>query len=222
MKHVDPESLSRNDLVDLVLHLQGKLDARTESVDARSANLQRLFALTTNEASILELLSDGMVRSKEQIMSALYWDRIAEDDTPEIKIVDVWVCKIRKKIAGSGVVIETVWGTGYRVGTADILGKVAAGDEPQWDAEAIEARTGRPRGGPSRPKGEVRDMVLSLLRERVGADGQVRIGSRELVAKTAISSASCCLRNLENRGHISIVGGFGRHQRGADWVLELQ
>jgi hypothetical protein len=46
-------------------------------------------------------------------MVGLYGDRPNLD--PEIKIVDVYVCKARKKLKGFGVEIETVWGRGYRL-----------------------------------------------------------------------------------------------------------
>lgn len=55
----------------------------------------------------------GETRSKQQLMDALYGD----EDEPEIKIVDVMVCKLRKKVmeaTGGLDVIETVWGRGYR------------------------------------------------------------------------------------------------------------
>ena len=53
----------------------------------------------------------GQCVSKGALMDALYFDRAGE---PEPKIVDILVCKLRRKIAGSGFVIETVWGQGYR------------------------------------------------------------------------------------------------------------
>ena len=45
-------------------------------------------------------------------MDALYYDRPHAE--PDSKIVDILVCKIRKKIKGSGWAVETVWGEGYR------------------------------------------------------------------------------------------------------------
>lgn len=44
-------------------------------------------------------------------MMAMYSDRV--DVEPEIKIVDVFVCKLRKKLKPFGVSIVTVWGHGY-------------------------------------------------------------------------------------------------------------
>jgi len=71
--------------------------------------------LTGKEYAILELLTmrKGIVLEKGVIMTHLYNGR----DEPEMKIVDVFVCKLRKKLAeagnGAAACIETVWGRGY-------------------------------------------------------------------------------------------------------------
>jgi two-component system, cell cycle response regulator CtrA len=69
--------------------------------------------LTSKEQAVLELLAmkKGLVVTKEQFLSHLYNGM----DEPEFKIIDVFVCKMRKKLYdASGVnFIETVWGRGY-------------------------------------------------------------------------------------------------------------
>jgi len=74
----------------------------------------RFARLTRQEMALFTTLynAKGAVRSKEQLLAAV---TSFIDDEPEIKIVDVFVCKIRKKFAGLNVAIETVWGTGYRL-----------------------------------------------------------------------------------------------------------
>jgi two-component system cell cycle response regulator CtrA len=72
------------------------------------------MALTGKEYSILELLAlkKGAVLPKEAFLNHIYGGM----DEPELKIVDVFVCKLRKKIAdmtGGLNFIETVWGRGY-------------------------------------------------------------------------------------------------------------
>lgn len=54
----------------------------------------------------------GRVFSKEALLQAV---APAWGEEQEIKIVDVFVCKLRKKLKGLGVSIETVWGRGYRL-----------------------------------------------------------------------------------------------------------
>jgi two-component system, cell cycle response regulator CtrA len=70
--------------------------------------------LTGKEYQILELLSlrKGATLTKEMFLNQLYGGL----DEPEIKIIDVFICKVRKKLAnasGGRNYIETVWGRGY-------------------------------------------------------------------------------------------------------------
>jgi len=72
--------------------------------------------LTGKEYSILELLSlrQGTTVTKEMLLAHLYGGM----DEPEIKIIDVFVCYLRKKLAqatGRQHYIETIWGRGYRL-----------------------------------------------------------------------------------------------------------
>ena len=70
---------------------------------------------TPREFAILELLvlRRNMIMTKEAILAHLYGGL----DEPEIKIIDVFVCKIRNKLAKAGLhdVVSTVWGRGYTV-----------------------------------------------------------------------------------------------------------
>jgi two-component system cell cycle response regulator CtrA len=73
----------------------------------------RPVPLTSRETQLLELfmLRRNRIISKDQVMHCLYSD----GDYPELRIVDVYVCKIRRKLrsAGAPKVIRTVWGCGY-------------------------------------------------------------------------------------------------------------
>ena len=71
-----------------------------------------LFGLTDHESRLLGGLLTREIMSKSQILSALY-GHLPPDDEPEIKIVDVYVCKARRKLKRFGVSIETKWGGGY-------------------------------------------------------------------------------------------------------------
>jgi len=70
--------------------------------------------LTGKEYQILEILAMrlGATLTKEMLLSYLY----GGIDEPELKIIDVFICKLRKKLANAsnGVdYIQTVWGRGY-------------------------------------------------------------------------------------------------------------
>jgi two-component system cell cycle response regulator CtrA len=90
----------------------GKL---TVNMDARSVEADgRRLHVTGKEYSILELLSlrKGTTLTKEMFLDHLYGGM----DEPELKIIDVFICKLRKKLAtscGGDNYIHTVWGRGY-------------------------------------------------------------------------------------------------------------
>ena len=84
------------------------LDAKTVDVDGLTVHL------TGKEYQMLELLSlrKGTTLTKEMFLNHLYGGM----DEPELKIIDVFICKLRKKLAeatGGANYIETVWGRGY-------------------------------------------------------------------------------------------------------------
>ncbi len=80
---------------------------RRVTVDDRPVNL------TLREIQILEslMLRRRMVLSKENFISRLYPD----GDSPGARVIDVFVCKLRRKLAAAGApeIVHTVWGFGY-------------------------------------------------------------------------------------------------------------
>ena len=84
------------------------LDAKTVDVGGLPVHL------TGKEYQMLELLSlrKGTTLTKEMFLNHLYGGM----DEPELKIIDVFICKLRKKLSeatGGDNHIETVWGRGY-------------------------------------------------------------------------------------------------------------
>src|SRR5712672_854093 len=84
------------------------LDTKTVEVSAQRVHL------TGKEYQMLELLSlrKGTTLTKEMFLNHLYGGM----DEPELKIIDVFICKLRKKLANASNgknFIETVWGRGY-------------------------------------------------------------------------------------------------------------
>lgn len=92
--------------------------------------------LTRNELAFFEEFLKGYPSAvhKDRVYDAIYASRIADKDFPEPKIVDVIVCKLRRKLAPLGMGFRTAWGFGYAL-TIDEAGQ-----------EAIEAEKDRARG----------------------------------------------------------------------------
>ncbi len=89
---------------DLVVNLD------TKTIEINGARVH----LTGKEYQMLELLSlrKGMTLAKEMFLNQLYGGM----DEPQLKIIDVFMCKLRKKLAtasGGKDYIETIWGRGY-------------------------------------------------------------------------------------------------------------
>jgi two-component system cell cycle response regulator CtrA len=107
------------------------------TVDGKRVNL------TAREFDFLEtlMLHKGVLLTKERFMTRLY----ADSEAPDSKIVDVFVCKLRRKLAAAGAaeIIRTVWGRGYVV------------FEPTVEAIAAARLTRQPEAEPA-PRGWVR------------------------------------------------------------------
>lgn len=105
----------------------------------------RVIHLTGKEYAILELLSlrKGTTLTKEMFLNHLYGGM----DEPELKIIDVFICKLRRKLSEAldgQDCIETVWGRGYVLrDPADILNdarhqKAIIGSEIHPKADKVE------------------------------------------------------------------------------------
>jgi two-component system cell cycle response regulator CtrA len=111
------------------------VDGRSVSVDGRAVHL------TAKEYGILELLClrKGTVLTKETFLNHLY----GGGDEPELKIIDVFVCKLRKKLreaTGGDHFIETVWGRGYIIRDAVEAPALAAPPNPPARSRPLGSR----------------------------------------------------------------------------------
>ncbi|MBM3554653.1 MAG: response regulator transcription factor [Alphaproteobacteria bacterium] len=112
------------------------LDSHTVAVEGRP------IKLTAKEYQVVELLAlrKGTTLTKEMFLNHLY----GGIDEPELKIVDVFVCKLRKKLAqanGGEHGIETVWGRGY----------VMRDPVPKATASAVAAKAAVKPGKAAKP-----------------------------------------------------------------------
>jgi two-component system cell cycle response regulator CtrA len=94
--------------------IETNMDTKTVTVKGKPLHL------TGKEYMIMELLSlrKGATLNKEQFLNNLYNGM----DEPELKIIDVFICKLRRKLkeaSGGKNYIETVWGRGYKLRDPD-------------------------------------------------------------------------------------------------------
>lgn len=217
--HVDPARMSHDQLLAYCYDLEAKVEANRENDQAQGlARVQRHFRLTGKEAEMLLLFSDGKMHRKEHIMSVLYSTSV--DDEPELKIIDVFVCKLRKKLDGSGIVVETVWGQGYWLRDTAVLKAIMAGEQPETtDAPALDLK--RPAGSKPRPHGSTRDAALGWLRWKALANPVIEFFPNELShAIDSFTGGAQILRGLEKCGYVEVL--FASPRRGGlKWRVKL-
>lgn len=108
-------------------------DTRVVEVDGNQVHL------TNKEYAILELLAmrKGAVLEKKAFLNHLY----NSIDEPEMKIIDVFICKLRKKLqkASGGVnYIETVWGQGYMLRDYEDKNSISSGSDENSQSNSSE------------------------------------------------------------------------------------
>jgi two-component system, cell cycle response regulator CtrA len=96
-----------------------RIGALSVLLDTKEARVgESVLNLTTKEYDLLETLAlrKGQPVTKETILTKLYGGR----DEPDSKIIDVFICKLRKKLSAAmgDSLIRTVWSRGYAIGEA--------------------------------------------------------------------------------------------------------
>lgn len=95
--------LDRDILVERIIQLEELLGLELE--------FHPRYNLTTSEAALLGAIAKGNpVCTKDHAYTVLYG---MHNDPPEAKILDVFVCKLRRKVRQYGIDIKTVWGRGW-------------------------------------------------------------------------------------------------------------
>lgn len=82
--------------------------------DIKSLRIFKGVTLTVSEGFLVAYLltMPDNFADREQLMSAVYGNR---NNQPDDKIIDVFMSKIRKKLRPVGIIVEGVWGRGYRL-----------------------------------------------------------------------------------------------------------
>lgn len=106
------------------------------------------FGLTKTEQLIFGALVHRDVVSKDQLMTLVYG---LKSQPPDEKIIDVMVCKMRKKLTHLGIAINTNWGTGYsippesKMKVADLSKReINTIEEAQWTPTETDTRSPLP------------------------------------------------------------------------------
>lgn len=218
----DVTGMSYEELQEYVFELEAMvLAAEEQRAMEREFNLRRYFNLTETEGRFLAAMSDGRVRDKNSLLTLVYG---GSDNAPGIKIMDVYICRLRKKLRGSGITISTVWGAGYVVENAEKLRDVMAGKkiEVNFDEEDPSPPVGRPTGARNTTKkGSARDKALEWLRERA-VDGVVEFWAKDLsAAVNPKRSGYSIIETLAFGGYIEVLDRPPVGPKGGAWRVRL-
>ena len=107
--------------MDEVVELRREVQALRDTLEAMRSSLEsepglkliQIAHLTRAERLLLGILIRRRRATRDQLMTALYCHR--PDTEPCAKIIDTYICKIRKKLKPHGIEIKTVWCAGYEI-----------------------------------------------------------------------------------------------------------
>jgi two-component system cell cycle response regulator CtrA len=108
------------DLRQQVLERDIRIEQLNSLLTGEPVDFWRVWHLTGQETHLMRALMSGRLCSKEYLLDFLYSQCKRE---PQVKIIDVFICKMRNKLTPSGIYIETVWGRGYRM-SAETIARV--------------------------------------------------------------------------------------------------
>lgn len=103
-------------------------------------DVPRCLKLTKKEAGVLTGLMKRARATKEQLLYDGWYDGVT--DEPDLKIVDVFICKLRGKLGKFELKIDTEWGFGYSLpketrAAIRRMSRAEAGLESMGDRDAV-------------------------------------------------------------------------------------
>jgi hypothetical protein len=138
----------RHALLSELTNLRAQLDDAQQEVrsftDAKEVGIDTytgIAKMTRKEAAVVAAIARYGRATKPAIYHALYGG-LGDDDQREPKIVDVFVCKVRKKLLPFGISIGTIWGTGYSMAPADVEALQELARVQQFDSFAVQRKVG--------------------------------------------------------------------------------
>ncbi|MEQ1950969.1 helix-turn-helix domain-containing protein [Mesorhizobium sp. CN2-181] len=214
------ENLSREQLIEHIDDLQSQVDNLTEAMAFDDIpQLQMAFGLSTLEAKLLNLLSDGRTRNRDQILGALYYDKMRTP--PDPKTVEVYAHRVRQKTARFGIQITTTYGAGYTLSDPrGCISEARAGKQITDVSGILVPLKTRTKNA---IYGENQKLMMDFLHERADLIGQASFTSREAKEVTKINRNMWdLLDQLTNCGAIKVLirptkGGY----QNTNWHVQL-
>lgn len=130
---------TRHALLSEVTNLRAKLDdaqamLRESAQKTKFHPYAGVLGMTRKEAGVIAAIARHGQATKSAIYNAIYND-VSDDDVVEPKIIDVFICKARKKLKRGSIAVHTIWGVGYGM-SADSIEKLNALANARWMSES--------------------------------------------------------------------------------------
>lgn len=124
------EAQERGELIDLpsedwpaTARRQDRLPVSSQAaeLDRLTCSVRAVFKVTAQQAVVFAALLTRNELKKEQLLAAIQAQRVSRPnlpidlDEPQIKLIDVVICNLRKRLKKHGVQIDTMWGRGYSI-----------------------------------------------------------------------------------------------------------
>lgn len=224
MRPDNMEMWSKSDLIDHIYHLENKLQVYDEAGrDDAIIKVGQLFRTTGKESALLVAMADGRIHTKDNLIQMIYIER--PDEAPEMKIIDVFVCKLRKKVARWGIQILTAWGRGYYIADVEKLKAYIAGAPLELDeTPPAPAPVFGLDHSEHEDTGANLIAVFTAIKEIVGdnAKGRASFTSRSITAKAGIKTkVAPYISKLHKQGYIRIVKRPDPYDPFTTWKIDL-
>lgn len=208
------ETWSKERLVARIYDLEATIGSlKTFNSDNLVLTVKQRFKLTLTEARLLTALADGRPHSKRALYEYVYQDEF--DNFPEMKIIDVLICKIRKKIFPFGIKIATIHSAGYELTDPVRFGKIVDGE--------VLAPTVLENPNEPRKKGENERSVLAALIAAMDTSGKTKISARALARNSGLTVPLLpIMMRLAEKGIIQVKSQPSRSNKLAPWVVHVR
>lgn len=101
---------------EIIEELRERIRQLEEELAGDTDSFPTEWKLSGQQRAIMATLMRHDTATKERLHFSLYGHRI---DQPGIKIIDVLICKLRKRLEPTGITIGTIWGKGYFISPED-------------------------------------------------------------------------------------------------------
>ncbi|WPE19878.1 hypothetical protein [Shinella zoogloeoides] len=212
------ETWSKERLIARINDLEAMVDSlKTAGSDNKVLSVKMRFNLTFKQARLLTVLSDGRPKTKRAIYEFVYHDEF--DDPPEMRVIDVFMVHVRKKIAPFGLFITTMRGagdsSGFKLNDATLFDLVMS---DEVDLETLPKAPQR-----ERPGKENENLVMNVLCQAMDSSGRAKMLGRSIAKAAGLTvTVGSVMKRLEKKKMVKIIGCPRSGASDRPWIVQVR